>query len=240
MKHHWRIYVIICIALFNFSRLYSQNNIQTCKVEAKDLIGTYAGECKNGFAHGKGEAKGINQYVGTFRYGLPDGKGTYYYNDNVYYNGYFQEGLKEGKGETHYKRDGMVDSLVKGYWSANEYRGKTYKTYNVTEMPSFDRADITPSEEAGNTLTIEISTTSSQPSSQYSGAGYLLSVINVIAKDGSYIRKLETPINPAKFSTTYELSQFPVRLLIALSNGRTISLELYKKAKWSIQLFINK
>ncbi|CAN5415138.1 hypothetical protein BH11BAC3_BH11BAC3_44590 [soil metagenome] len=240
MKYNWKIYTIICVALCNVGWLNAQDTARACKVEAKALMGTYAGECKNGFADGKGDAKGMHHYVGIFKFGLPNGKGIYNFSDKVYYSGNFQEGLKEGKGEMHYLRDGAADSVVKGYWSADVYRGKSYKTYNVTEMPSFDRVDIDPSDESGNTFTIEISTTSSQPNDQFANNRYQLSVTDVIAKDGSNIRKLETPFNSFKFSATYELTQFPVKLQVMLSNARTINLELYKKAKWMMKIFINK
>ncbi|MEP7107173.1 MAG: hypothetical protein ABI760_04310 [Ferruginibacter sp.] len=240
MKNNWHITMFISISLLNSVTLYSQDSTKECKVELKSLIGTYSGECKNGFAHGKGEAKGVHRYVGNFKYGLPNGKGVYYYNNAVFYSGNFQEGLKEGKGETHYQRDGMPDSLVKGYWSADEYRGKSYKTYNITEMPAFERVDIVPSDESGNTLTIEISSTSGATRDQFSTPGNALTVTDVIAKDGSLIRKLETAESLFKFSTSYELSKFPVRLQGMFSNGRTFNLELYKKAKWRIQIYINK
>jgi hypothetical protein len=235
----FRFALFIVFALFIFVDLYSQESSKQCKVEINSLVGTYTGECKSGFANGKGEAKGIHRYAGIFKFGLPNGKGTYYYNDTVYYAGMFQEGLKEGKGEIHYQRDGL-DSVIKGYWSADVYRGKSYKTYNITEMPSFDRIEIVPSEESGNTLGIEISTTSGTSKDQYSGSGYVLTVTDVIAKDGSFIKKLETAESPFKFSTTYELTKFPVRLQGVFSNGRKFNLELYKKAKWRIQIFVNK
>lgn len=240
MKSNWQITLLISGALFNADNLYSQDSTKACKVELKSLTGAYQGECKNGFAHGKGEAKGEHRYVGMFKYGLPNGKGTYYHNTGVYYEGNFQDGLKEGKGETHYRRDGMSDSIVKGYWSADEYRGKNYKTYDITEMPAFDRLEITPSDESGNTLTIEITTTTGTPNDQFSRSGYVLTVTDVVAKDGSLIRKLETPDNPAKYTASYELSKFPVKLQGRFSNGRTFNIELYKKAKWRIQIFVNK
>ena len=229
MKSNWQITLLISISLFNAVNLHSQDSTKACKVELQSLSGTYQGECKNGFANGKGEAKGEHRYVGMFKYGLPNGKGTYYYNTGVYYEGNFQDGLKEGKGETHYHREGMPDSIVKGYWSADQYRGKSYKTYDITEMPAFDRLEITPSDESGNTLTIEISTTTGNPNNQFSGSGYVLTVTDVIAKDGSIIRKLETPDNPAKYITSYEFTKFPVKLQGRFSNGRSFNIELYKK-----------
>ncbi len=240
MKNNCLIVKFICIFIFISINLYSQDSTKTCKVELTTLSGTYAGECRNGFAHGKGEAAGTHRYVGIFRYGLPNGKGTYYYTNGIYHSGNFQDGIKEGKGETHYERTGLPDSVIKGYWSADIYRGKSYKTYDVTEMPAFERTDITASEESGNSITIEISSTTGSPKDQYSGSGYSLTVASVIAKDGSLIRKLETPESPFKFTTIYELSIFPIRLQIMFSNGRMANIELYKAAKWRFQIFINK
>jgi len=107
-------------------------------------------------------------------------------------------------------------------------------------MPAFDLIEITPSDESGNTITIEITTTTGSPKDQMFGNGYVLTVTDIVAKDGSLIRKLETPDNPAKYVVIYELSKFPVKLQGRFSNGRTFNLELYKKAKWRINIFINK
>ncbi len=240
MSKNLQFTMFISLTVFAAVNLYAQDSTKECKVELKSLIGTYTGECKNGYAHGEGEAKGIHRYVGMFKYGLPNGKGVYYYDNSMYYTGNFQEGLKEGKGETHYLREGKPDSVIKGYWSADEYRGKTYKTYQIVEMPAFERVEIIPSSESGNTVTIEITTTTGTPGNQYSGSGYVLTVTDVIAKDGSQIRKLEMNESPFKFSATYELGKFPVRLQGMFSNGRIFNVDLYKKAKWRIQIYVNK
>jgi hypothetical protein len=209
------------------------------------LKGNYAGDCKNGYAHGKGDAKGSQHYVGQFKYGLPNGQGTYYYSDSVYHTGAFQDGIKEGKGTSYYVRPGKADSVVKGYWSADIFRGKTYKTYSVSNMPVFDRYEITPSDETGNTLIIEVATTSGSvigsPNSTVtpSIAMPVLTVTDVIALDGSFIRKMELP-NSIKYSVTYEIKKFPVRLQVLLSNAQSFNLELYKAAKWKVLLFLNK
>ena len=227
--------LFLLILLFYCSILYAQDSNRTCKVELNSLKGIYKGECKNGFAHGNGEATGIDRYVGLFKNGLPNGKGIYYYNNHDYYSGSFQNGIKEGKGEAHYLREGKPDSVVKGYWSGNEYRGKTYKTYSTAEMPFFDRVEIIPSGESGNMLTIETSSTTG--SLDY---GYRFTVIDVAATDGSFINKLETSLNPVKSIASYRLSNFPVRLHITLSNGKAFNLELYKNANWSVKLYVNK
>ena len=50
--------------------IFAQN---PCKVLMKEISGSYSGECKKGLADGKGEAKGVDRYIGAFKKGLPDG-----------------------------------------------------------------------------------------------------------------------------------------------------------------------
>jgi len=49
----------------------------TCRVNDSDISGSYVGECVAGFAHGKGVAKGRNEYMGMFKNGNKHGKGAY-------------------------------------------------------------------------------------------------------------------------------------------------------------------
>jgi hypothetical protein len=129
--------LLLCLVLLNSIRLLAQENTPPCKVEMLTLSGKYTGECKNGLANGKGEAAGVHRYVGTFKNGLPNDKGIYYFNDSVFYSGNFQDGVKEGKGESHYLRAGFPDSIVSGFWSADDYRGKQYSTYHFTTTQNF-------------------------------------------------------------------------------------------------------
>jgi hypothetical protein len=234
--------ILLTIGGIYFKPISAQQT-NNCKVDLPELSGTYIGDCKNGYAQGKGEAKGIHRYVGQFKYGLPNGQGTYYYSDSAYHVGNFQDGIKEGKGTTYYLRAGKPDSLVKGFWSADVYRGKTYVTYTVADMPSFDRVEITPSNESGNILTIETATTTGAirgaPFTNSSYSGTILMVNEVIALDGIYIKQLEQG-NSLKYIATYQISKFPIRLRVMLSNGQSFNLQLYKAAKWKVNLFLNK
>jgi hypothetical protein len=236
-NYRWYVSIIVCAACFDNTSSYAQQNNE-CKVDVPALQGSYTGDCKNGYAHGKGEAKGWQRYVGQFKFGLPDGTGTYYYSDSMYHSGNFQDGIKEGKGTSYYIRQGKPDSLVKGYWSADIYRGKTYKTYNVNDMPSYDRVEIVPSNESGNTLTIETGTTSGAIAGSPTVGGILI-VNDVIALDGTFIRKREIS-SGLKYLSTWEISKFPVKLRVMLSDGRAFTLELYKAAKWKVYIFLNK
>lgn len=234
--------VLLSLLLFlKLGNLLSQDSLQQCRVELSNLAGKYIGECKKGFAHGKGEAIGFHRYNGLFKNGLPNSKGSYYYNDSVYHIGNFQDGLKEGKGETHYTRIGYSDSIVKGYWSGDEFKGKQYTTYTFRSTAAFDMYDVMPSDESGNTITIETITAGSPDGTAISlngSAGPILTVTELISSEDFNIRKLSTYSTAKKYSVTYLLTKFPAQLFVILSNGKTINLELYKSATWTVRLFL--
>jgi len=61
--------------------------------------GGYEGECDEGeVAHGHGEAKGADTYVGDFVNGWPEGKGTYTWEDGARLEGTFKKGRANGAG----------------------------------------------------------------------------------------------------------------------------------------------
>lgn len=64
------------------------------------LKGSYEGDCyeKEELAHGQGEAKGSDSYVGTFVKGRPDGKGTYTWENGARLEGTFRNGKADGPG----------------------------------------------------------------------------------------------------------------------------------------------
>ncbi len=240
MKVNHKILVSL-LFLLKFSDLLSQDSLQQCKVELSNLAGKYIGECKKGFANGKGEAIGFHRYNGLFKNGLPNGKGCYYYSDSMYHVGNFQDGLKEGKGETHYTRTGLSDSVIKGFWSGDEFKGKQYTTYTFRSTAAFDMYDVIPSDESGNTITIETITAGSPDGTAISlngSPGPILTVTELISSEDFNIRKLSTYSTAKKYSVSYLLTKFPAKLFVILSNGKTINLELYKSATWTVKLFL--
>ena len=64
------------------------------------LRGSYEGDCeeKNEVAHGQGEAKGADIYVGSFVKGRPDGKGAYTWENGARLEGGFKDGKAQGAG----------------------------------------------------------------------------------------------------------------------------------------------
>jgi hypothetical protein len=231
------------IIIFGSSVLNAQDSAGSCKVLALNLSVNYKGDCKNGLANGQGDASGIHHYKGSFKDGIPDGYGTYYYDDSTYYMGYFQDGIKEGRGEAHYMHQGKPDSTIKGYWSGNEYRGKKYITYDFDGATKFDRYEITATPEWGHTISFEISTGTGSPAgfaNNLHNAGYVLKLDELNVGNNTIIRKLSEVITPTRTFYTYDINVFPVVLYATLSNGDSFKLHLYKNARWTARLFVDK
>jgi hypothetical protein len=115
-----------------------------CKVAVTTLKGSYEGGCKNGLAQGKGSATGTDMYTGSFRQGLPHGKGIYTWASGDVYDGQWNMGQRDGEGTFSGKVEGR-DSTLKGIWKADRYAGPKpvmpaiIQKYNVTET-NFVRA----------------------------------------------------------------------------------------------------
>ena len=129
---------------------------EDCKVLQKNIAETYKGECKKGLAHGKGYAKGIDEYEGSFKKGYPDGEGTYKYSDGSVYIGSFKKGKREGYGTYTFKTNNE-DTKLAGYWSSDKYIGKekNYKSYKVIWKNNIINTSFTKSED-GNSIKIII------------------------------------------------------------------------------------
>ncbi|NOQ27176.1 MAG: hypothetical protein GQ564_17585 [Bacteroidales bacterium] len=109
--------IILVLLLFRDVSI-SQNSIGTCKVLLESISKEYTGKCKDGLAHGKGIASGIDVYEGKFKKGLPHGKGNYTWKDGSYYRGNWRNGVKSGTGSFY-----SVDSheITKGIWKDDAF-----------------------------------------------------------------------------------------------------------------------
>lgn len=83
----------------------------TCRVLKPEISDRYAGDCKDGLAHGKGVAAGKGLYAGEFVNGKPHGHGVYKPNDFLgsCLEIDWVDGVANGKGTTTFK-DGKVTS----------------------------------------------------------------------------------------------------------------------------------
>lgn len=111
MKYLLKIFLAIFLVLMSVST-YSQN---VCKVLITELEGFYDGKCKNGLAHGKGVAKGKDEYSGRFKKGLPHGAGKYIWSTGESFDGNWRNGKKNGKG-IYTIITSEKDSVLYGIW----------------------------------------------------------------------------------------------------------------------------
>ncbi len=121
MKMKTAVLLLSCITASSwFSVAWSQNN---CKVLKPGIDSIYAGDCKQGLANGQGVASGIDWYNGEFKKGLPEGTGTYIWNNGDKYEGEWKKGLREGSGKFTTKYHGR-DSIVSGTWQSDKFIGE--------------------------------------------------------------------------------------------------------------------
>lgn len=113
-----------------------------CKVLKPEISLIYKGECKNGLAHGLGEASGIDNYEGKFKKGLPHGNGKYEWADGDVYEGNWKKGLRHGYGKFSFFINGK-DSIIEGQWVSDEFKGqKIQSDYKIVRKLSVDRYRI--------------------------------------------------------------------------------------------------
>jgi uncharacterized protein YwbE len=112
--------IIIAIILSTYG-VFGQTD--SCKVRVDKLSGTYKGPCIDGLANGKGTAKGEDTYIGSFKDGLPHGKGKYMYKNGDIFKGFWKNGAKDGPGEFKFTINDKAQTL-KGYWKNDEYVGE--------------------------------------------------------------------------------------------------------------------
>ena len=124
--------LIIIFLVLNLS-LHAQTD--SCKVLMEKISGKYVGKCMNGLANGEGKSIGEDTYIGTFKDGLPDGKGKYLFKNGDIFQGNWQNGKKDGKGKFEFTLNGKKQTLI-GYWNKDEYVGLTEPSisYRVTSV----------------------------------------------------------------------------------------------------------
>ena len=110
--------ILIALAMYNNPIVIAQEAQPVCKVLLESVSGIYQGDCKNGLAHGKGIALGIDKYEGRFKEGLPNGKGKYTWANGDYFEGNWKAGLKNGKGTLYSASTGK--KLV-GIWKNDNF-----------------------------------------------------------------------------------------------------------------------
>jgi len=114
--------------LYTFLLVFSISAYSSdCKVKLTELSEKYEGECKKGYAHGKGKAWGKTDfYEGEFKKGLPHGYGIYKWANGNTYHGNFSKGHMDGEGKLTSTRPSGEKEIKKGFFKKGKYLG-TYK-----------------------------------------------------------------------------------------------------------------
>ncbi len=132
--------IFLCSVLFS---TFNPINCQTdCKVLKPEISLIYKGECKNGFAHGSGEASGRDHYIGEFKKGWPQGKGIYEWANGDQYDGSWKKGKRHGYGK-FISIINEQDSIMEGQWVNDQFKGmKPQAQYKIVRKLNVERNTI--------------------------------------------------------------------------------------------------
>lgn len=129
------LFLTAVIILWSLAPLFAQKH---CRVLMPEIDSIYKGKCKNGLAHGKGEAFGIDSYKGKFKEGYPNGNGTYTWANGDKYVGDWLDGKRTGEGILTLKLSDR-DSIIDGLWEEDKYMGHKPVPPRVITKTSIDR-----------------------------------------------------------------------------------------------------
>ena len=102
-----------CVTVSAFAFAIGPAFAHECRILGNSYLrGSYEGDCeeKNEIAHGQGEAKGADTYVGGFVKGRPEGKGVYIWENGAKLEGMFKAGKAQGPGTYTSAKGGRYDS----------------------------------------------------------------------------------------------------------------------------------
>jgi hypothetical protein len=126
----------------------AQSEKSDCKVLLETISELYSGGCRDGLAHGNGTAKGIDEYQGNFKKGLPDGFGKYIWANGDIYDGGWKKGEKNGSGSLFTNTDRKT---IYAIWKNDTIKKVLDKQYKVIRASSLSAVLIkkNPSQEPG-------------------------------------------------------------------------------------------
>jgi|SRR5215203_2834879 len=213
---------------------------QTCEVDKESLKGTYAGDCKKNKAHGKGKAVGIDTYEGEFKNGIPDGQGTYTWNNKNVFEGKYLKGLREGRGKMIMKRDGAQDSVIDGFWKKDAYIGKNEKPWIVHSKTGSVRdveVDYTSDPLARIKIVVSNTTGGAQTSSGATMPRYTVDYVQVLKGHYERLTSLESHLKSTE--TTIIEVIFPFRIKLNIGTEE-VEIEFFESGSYTVSISINK
>jgi hypothetical protein len=228
MKQQIKFYFLVIFIVLGFS--LNKLIAQDCKVKVDELVGTYKGKCKNGYAHGKGKAVGIDTYEGKFYEGLPHGKGTYTWANGDTYKGYWKYGKRDGIG-TFVMKIHEKDSIMYGIWVNDEYKGPKPKRPQIMYRENIDNVHFKKKYEDKNKVLITFK--------QHGRINYKVSNLTInsssgikshLLREGTY--GYENITFPVKFKITYSTPNKPETSTLSC----TLEFEIYEPGDWEVDI----
>lgn len=228
---------LFCISfLFLAINLNAQNS--SCLVGLDSLKGSYQGDCKNGKANGEGIATGVHVYTGTFKNGLPEGKGKYTWKNGDYYFGSWKKGLKEGKGELHLPVNN-IDSVITGYWKKDMYKGMYENPYELRNNSSdIGRVEVTKIQGGHNSITITVMNLISGSNLNNSSLLTSTRMTDYRITRGSIMSKSSNVLTNKEI-TIFQGVVFPFRVWMYFG-GSNVEIEFLEEGSWDVTIPINK
>src|SRR4030095_9052541 len=210
---------------------------QTCEVDKESLKGTYTGDCKKNKAHGKGKAVGVDTYEGEFKNGIPDGQGTYTWNNKNVFVGKYLKGLREGKGKMTIKREGTQDSVVEGFWKKDAYIGKYEKPWIVhSKTGSVREVRVEYNSDPLQRIKIVVTNTTGREQTTF-GVTPPMKVDNVQVLKGHYERQTSLESHLKSSETTLIEVIFPFRVKLNIGTEE-VELEFFESGSYTVNISI--
>jgi MORN repeat protein len=212
---------------------------QDCSVENDAIKGTYTGDCKKGKANGKGKSVGTDTYEGDFKNGLPEGDGTYTWNNGNTFKGSFAKGLKQGKGTLTFKRQNEPDSVIEGYWKNDIYVGKYEFPYTVYfKSKAITEFEVQYKKDGFSQITYFITNTSGDVATPMGGTSPRLKVDEVQLSSGRYGRLVVNDIHTKKTESILSEVTYPTRMKV-LIGGEQVEIEFREPGSYIVDIHIN-
>lgn len=228
MKIRRIIVQAIAFAVFLFlNPIFSQDD---CKVLVPQLSGEYSGKCKKGFANGKGLAKGVDTYEGSFKNGYPDGKGEYIWSTGERYYGEWNKGKRDGVGTFYFIQDNELMEQ-EGMWIDDKYAGPVPQKPKVMVSTGIERYSI---KRQGDGNRVQISTYINGSSSTD------LEQLNLYGSSGSQFRSGGTMgYESVTFPFTCRISYMAWNKTHTAQNQKRFEFEIPEPGKWQVILHNN-
>ncbi len=228
------LFSVVIIPLFLIYSFSPDENpgvdFQKCKVLKESINKEYEGECKKGLANGQGTAKGEEDYYqGTFKKGLPAGKGKYVWGNGEFYIGDFKNGMRHGEGTmyTVNEETGAIEKNKLSRWKEDVFLMEIMEEkYKVIQKRNIVGLTAKKLDENRDRVEIRIKNATD------------IRDLNVIADVGSMNKVIENRI-------TIDYVEFPINLMINFTDANkfntsrvavVVEMKIESPGNWTVEI----